>query len=365
MMTKFLAVVVLLGLPCAPLLGAEDDLPRMPSGKPDLSGTYDIKTRTPIARSAKYGNDPYMSAEGAKEIEEALAEWRRFWLSDSDPNRVAPVKGGKNEFQNVGGGWKVFIDQGETAFSVDGKYRNSILTEPADGRMPSLTALGRKHRLPFAFNDYNGPSDPDSAWWLAEGVIGPDGKALTYTFGDHRIFDHPEMLGLGTRCIYAGSRTVPMLPAPYNNFYKIIQTENHVVIQVEQMHWARVIRLASEGRPVEHAPPQVRSLSGDSIGWWEGDTLVVDTTNFLRAWNTPHEGLHVVERFTRQDDGTLFYEYAIEDPDYAAPYGGSLPMPRSDDLIYEVACHEGNYSMRGTLLGARMLEEQWYKTHGR
>ena len=197
------------------------------------------------------------------------------------------------------------------------------------------------------------------------GVIGPDGNALTYTFGDHQIFDHPEMLGLGTRCIYAASRTVPMLPAPYNNFYKIIQTENHVVIQVEQMHWARVIRLDSEGRPVEHAPPRVRSLSGDSIGWWEGDTLVVDTTNFLRSWDTPHEGLHVVERFTRQDDGTLFYEFRIDDPDYAAPYGGSLPMPLSDELIYEVACHEGNYSMRGTLLGARMLEEQWYKKHGR
>ena len=120
-----------------------------------------------------------------------------------------------------------------------------------------------------------------------------------------------------------------MLPAPYNNFYKIIQTENHVVIQVEQMHWARVIRLGSEGRPVEHAPSEVRSLSGDSIGRWEGD---------------PAGG---------------------DNPDYAAPYGGSLPMPLSDELIYEVACREGNYSMRGTLLGARMLEEQWYKKHGR
>ena len=149
MMTKFLAVVVLLGLPCAPLLGAEDDLPRMPSGKPDLSGTYDIKTRTPIARSAKYGNDPYMSAEGAKEIEEALAEWRRFWLSDSDPNRVAPVKGGKNEFQNVGGGWKVFIDSGETAFRIDGKYRN-LDPHRASGRSHAVfDRTGEEASAPF------------------------------------------------------------------------------------------------------------------------------------------------------------------------------------------------------------------------
>ena len=371
MLTRILVVSVLLALPCLPTLGADDDLPRTPSGKPDLSGTYDIKTRTPITRSANYGNDPYMTAEDAKEIEEATAETRRVWLADSDPNRGAPVRGGKGEFQNVGRSSKGFLDLGSTAFTVDGKYRNSILTEPADGRMPSLTAVGKKHLLPFAFHDYNGPPSPDSAWWLGEDVLGPDGQPLTYTFGEHRIFDHPELLGLSARCIYRGASTIPMLPSAYNNFKKIIQTETQVVILVEWMHWARVIRLASEGRSVEHEPSQVRSLSGDSIGWWEGDpaggddTLVVDTTNFLRSWDTPHEGLHVVERFTRQDDGTLFYEFRIDDPDYAAPYGGSLPMPRSDDLIYEVACHEGNYSMRGTLLGARMLEEQWYKKHGR
>ena len=148
------------------------------------------------------------------------------------------------------------------------------------------------------------------------------------------------------------------------------QTATHVVILAELMHEARIVRLDSE-----HPPEEVLSYAGDSIGWWDGDTLVVDTTNFRRqgvamaaserrrnsrsSSGVPHEGLHIVERFTPQEDGSLFYEFSVDDPDYAATWGGSSPWLRTDQRIYEYACHEGNYSLGMTMRGARQLEKEW------
>jgi hypothetical protein len=147
--------------------------------------------------------------------------------------------------------------------------------------------------------------------------------------------------------------SVPAQPVLYNNLKTIVQTDTHVVILVEWMHWARIIRLDAE-----HHPPEIRSLGGDSIGRWEGETLVVDTTNFLATPTMPREGLHVVERFTRLDQSTVLYQFTVNDPDYAAPYGGEFPWHQTTDKLYEYACHEGNYALGNILRGARLMEKE-------
>jgi hypothetical protein len=147
-----------------------------------------------------------------------------------------------------------------------------------------------------------------------------------------------------------------MRPLPYNNLKTIVQTEDYVTILVEWMHWARIIRLDSE-----HLPAEMRSLGGDSIGWWEGDTLVVETTNFLESPGVPKDGLRILEYFSPIDPDSLLYKFTVNDPDYEAPYTGELVWPRTGQRSYEYACHEGNYAMGNTLRGARLLEEEWLK----
>jgi hypothetical protein len=147
-----------------------------------------------------------------------------------------------------------------------------------------------------------------------------------------------------------------MLPVLYNNLKRIVQTPDHVMILIEMVHDARIVRMNSE-----HAPPEVRRWLGDSIGWWEGDTLVVETTNFTEspALSMATEALEVTERFRRTDDGTLLYSFMVEDPNtWTQPWGGEYPWPASADRVYEYACHEGNYAMEGMLKGARILEAE-------
>ena len=145
-----------------------------------------------------------------------------------------------------------------------------------------------------------------------------------------------------------------MLPALYNNLKRIVQTETHVMILAEMVHDARVIRLNSE-----HRPSDVRTWMGDSVGHWEGDTLVVDTTNFSDspALSGADSNLRVVERFQRIDEDTLQYSFTVEDDTvWQKPWGGDYPWPASDNKVYEYACHEGNYSFGNIMRGARILE---------
>jgi len=153
---------------------------------------------------------------------------------------------------------------------------------------------------------------------------------------------------------------MPIGPRAYNNLKTIIQTDTHVVILIEWMHWARIIRIDGE-----HPPSDYRSYAGDSVGRWEGDTLVVDTTNLLAEWGFHREGARVVERLSFLDRDSLYYEYTVHDPEFTVPYSGSLPWPRTDSQLYEFACHEGNYSMGNTLRGARYLEQEYRDKQGR
>jgi hypothetical protein len=204
-----------------------------------------------------------------------------------------------------------------------------------------MTADGaaRRARRFAAFRENRG-----DAWWLEVSGPGP--------------YDGPETRTLSDRCLLGFGSTggPPMLPVLYNNLKRIVQTPDHVMILVEMVHDARIIRLNSK-----HAPDSVRRWLGDSIGWWEGDTLVVDTTNFTDrpALRGATRDLHVVERFRRADDQTLLYSFEVEDANtWTQPWGGEYPWPATDNRVYEYACHEANYAMEGILKGARLLESE-------
>ena len=314
------------------------EIPRTPSGRPDLSGNYDISTLTPIQRREEHGERLHLSDEEAALLARTVAERTSRAAAASDPDRQAPPAGG-----NVGGYNAFYLDYGTTAMSVDGSYRTSILIDPPNGRFPPLTRRGHERREPmYPFSKEN----TGTAWWL-DRERGP--------------YDGPESLSIADRCILTLEATVPVYPKLYNNLKTIIQTDDHLMIQIEWMHYTRIIRIDDE-----HAPPEIRSRAGDSIGWWEGDTLVVETTNFLEEdWVTstlfaepsPPADQRVVERFERTADG-VNYRFTVESGDWESAYTGELAWPETADKLYEYACHEGNYSVGNILRGARLLESE-------
>ena len=340
--TPLVLLAVALAAPAA--FAAGDDIPRTASGKPDLSGNYDIAALTPFERDEKYGDRLFMTAEEARQIEEQAAAAMAAADAASDPDREAPPAGGDGSAGAAGkvGGYNAFwVDPGTRTYAIDGKFRTSIVTDPPNGRLPELSEAGKARRA--TLNPYANENTGD-AWWLATG---------------DDPYDGPESLSLLDRCLYVGVASIPARPVLYNNLKTIVQTDDHVVINVEWMHWARVVRMNAE-----HLPEDVLSLGGDSIGWWEGDTLVVDTTNFLASTNTPRPGLHIVERFTRVDADHLLYQFTVDDPDYVAPYSGELIWPQTTDRNWEYACHEGNYAMGNILRGARLLEQETLARQG-
>ncbi len=313
-------------------------------GVPDLSGTYDVATITPLQRPAELGDNLILTPELAKAAERRVAAMKAENNQASDPNRGAPPAGGDGSTGaagNVGGYNTFWIDNGENAIRIDGQYRTSIITDPKNGRRPPMTPAAQqefRQRMAF-FRENSG-----EAWWV--GSEGP------------WPYDDPEIRTLSDRCLLGFGSTggPPMLPVLYNNLKRIVQTPDYVMILIEMVHDARIIRLNSE-----HVDPSIRKWMGDSIGWWEGDTLVVDTTNFTDspALGLASRDLHVVERFRRIDADTLLYSFTVEDPNtWTSPWSGEYPWPATEDRLYEYACHEGNYAMEGMLRGARILEAE-------
>jgi len=262
-----------------------DDIPRTVDGLPDLSGTYDIATITPQQRPEEFGDNLILTPELAKETERRVAAQKAERNQVSDPNRGAPPAGGDGSpgaAGNVGGYNTFWIDNGENAIQIDGQYRTSIITQPANGRRPPMTPQARKA---FAARRAFYRENRGEAWWLELDGPGP--------------YDDPESRTLSDRCLLGFGSTggPPMMPVLYNNLKRIVQTPDHVMILVEMVHDARIIRLNSK-----HADPSVRRWLGDSIGWWEGDTLVVDTTNFTDnpALRGASRDLHVVQPIQRK-----------------------------------------------------------------
>ncbi len=348
------AVVLLLAL--APALSAQGDgIPRTESGRPDLTGTYDAATLTPLERPVHLGERAYLTPEEAAEIAEEERAIQEGALERSAGNRDAPPEGGAkvvglehtatggNEFGagNVGGYNLFWIDRGTDTYRVDGRIPTSIIIDPPNGRMPPMTAAAQEQMRKLLVS-FARPND-GSAWWVELDGPGP--------------YDGPESLPTSERCLVGFTGAAPTFPSLYNNYKRIVQTDTHVVILLEMIHDARVVRLDSE-----HPGPEVTRWLGDSIGWWEGDTLVVDTTNFRaggRGFRGGSENTHVVERFTMQPDGNVVYRFTVDDDTvWDAPWTGEYLWKVGDGLVYEYACHEGNYSMGGTLRGARLLESE-------
>jgi hypothetical protein len=333
-------------------------LPRTPEGKPDLQGNWSNATLTPLERPA--GQGLVLTKEQADAIENRTQLVRADRDKASDPNRPAPPKGGEDrpalpgeqtfiERLSAAAGGKVggyngfWLDPGDRVAVVNGEPRSSIIVDPPDGRVPAVTADARKR--------------------------GAERAAANKKFGE---FDHPELRGLAERCLmsFGSNAGPPMLPNYfYNNNYQIVQSKDHVLILTEMVHDVRMIRMAGERGPQsgsrsgdpERLPKHVRPWMGDSIGRWEGDTLVVETTNFhpLQNFRGASENLKVTERFTRTGPDTILYKFTIDDPTtFTAPWSGELPFNRTDELIYEYACHEGNYALTNILSGERARERR-------
>ncbi len=343
MLSRIVNNLAVLAIVVLPFAAAE--IPRTASGLPDLSGTYDIATLTPLERPEEYGDKLTLTDEEAAAIVRQAAESKAQLNADSDPHRAAPPDGGDGSPGSKGnvGGYNFFwLDRGSGSFQIDGKSRSSIITDPKNGRRPPMTADARRRveaRAKMA------RPNTGEAWWIEEGL-------------DPGPYDDPELRPLAERCLLGFGSTggPPMLPVSYNNLKRVVQTEDHVMILIEMVHDVRIIRMYAE-----HAPPDIRSWLGDSVGHWEGDTLVVDTTNFNDhpALSLASRNLHVVERFTRIDADTLLYRFTVEDPTvWTAPWSGAYVWPATTSRVYEYACHEANYSFGGILRGARRLEAE-------
>jgi len=319
---------------------------RMPDGHPDLQGTYDLATLTPLERAA--GTPLVLTDEQAAKLEAQVAKQKDLLAGPVDGNRKAPPTGGDGSpgpYGNVGGYNNFWLDPGSHYTSIDGRKRASLVIDPPDGRVPALTNDAQKRRTTDAYT--RRPTSDEGAREEDPGFEGPE------------AYNDPEIRPLAERCLVGFSSTSgpPILPTYfYNNLHQIVQTPDTVLILTEMVHDVRVVRMNAQ-----HAPPTVRKWLGDSIGHWDGDTLVVETTNFTDKTrfrgSTP--SLKVTERFTRVDARTLRYQFTIEDPEtWTRPWTAEYAWPATGDLLYEYACHEGNYALGNILRGARLKEKE-------
>jgi hypothetical protein len=285
-------------------------LPRTPDGQPDLEGVWNSSTLTPFERPKEFAGKQFFSPQEAEEF--AKAELNRVDGDRRDGGGDADVGRAYNEF------WR---DRGKLTPDL----RTSMIVDPPDGRVPPLTPQAQK-------------------------IV-----AARRAANRGHEFDGPENRSLAERCIQVRNAGPPMIPTNYNSNYQIVQSSGYVAILSEQIHDVRII--PTNRRP--HAPSNVRLISGDSVGHWEGNTLVVETTNFTdqTAFQDAGEHMKLIERFTRTGPDTLIYEFTVDDPEsFTRSWTARYQMTKTTDLIYEYACHEGNYGLEGSLSGARAGE---------
>ncbi len=304
------------------------EAPRTPWGDPDLQGVWNNGTITPMERPEELEDKEFLTEEEAANLEQARIARNERLLHR--PARRTTAGGNVDRGEDGAPGFynNLWLDFGTTTTG-----RTSIVIDPPNGRLPALTSEAHAtHTSPEAqrLRDVAAGRSPAASW---------------------------EDLPLAVRCIWY--RGIPSLPSGYNNHYHIVQAPEWVAILQEHIHEVRYIPL--DGRP--HIAPAIRQYAGDSRGHWEGDTLVVETTNFRNRTiirKVPgylSEALHVVERYTRIGPDTLDWEFTVTDPKtWTRPWTGSLPMTRTQDPMYEYACHEGNYGLYNILTGSRAKE---------
>ena len=316
-LTVVLAVAAVV-IGAAPAAGQE--MPRTPWGAPDLQGVWDFRTLTPMERPDELeAKDVYTEEEAAEFEARRLAEIAA--LDDEEP---ADIVGNYNQF---------WFDRGTTVVETN---RTSLVTDPADGRIPPLTAAAEARRA------------AEARAREGTGRHMPTPGGFTEDLGSN---------GLQVRCLMGFNSGPPMEPRAYNNNVQVFQTEDYVVLLTEMVHDARIVPL--DGR--DQLPGDLRQWSGSSRAHWDGDTLVVETTNFLRETSFMRGGstrnLHLTERLTRVAPDTLLYDVRVNDPTtWTRPWSYAVPMQKNPDPLYEYACHEGNYGLYNILAGA--LEEQ-------
>lgn len=297
--------------------------PRTADGKPDLQGMWTNNTITPMERPARFEGKPALTAEEQRVWEQQIADRTAEADLPSDPNRTAPTKDQIDLEDSYNNFW---FDDGTTVAVYNGEPRTSLVVDPPDGRTPAPTAAAR-----------------------ARMEIAAEERRL-------RPSDGPESRSLSERCVlsFGSSSGPPMLPILYNNYYQIVQSPGYVMILVEMVHDARIIRIDDEPLPAALQP-----WLGDSIGRWENETLVVETHNFhpLQTYRGSADQFRTTERFTRVGPDTINYSFTVNDPDtFTSAWTAEIPMNRTDEKMYEFACHEGNYALPGILAGARVEE---------
>ena len=286
---------------------------RTPDGQPDLQGIWTNATITPLERPPMFAAKLTVSDEEAAKFEhqnnDTLYVDRRGATAEADRDHAYN---------------SLFFDRGTELARVDGVKRTSLIIDPPDGRIPALTPEAQKRIAERARNRFDGPEDRP----------------------------------LGERCLlgFGSTSGPPMLPVLYNNNYQIVQSPRTIMILVEMVHDVRLVHMDRRS----HLPSNIRQWLGDSIGHWEGETLVVDTTNFTdkTRFRGSAENLHVVERFTRGDSKTILYKVTIDDPtSFTKSWTAEYPFLATAGPIYEYACHEGNYAMEDILGGARAQDK--------
>jgi hypothetical protein len=294
-------------------------------GQPDLEGTWTNATLTVLERPKEYGNRKVMTDEEVKKVEGEDAKLMADGNKPTDPKVKTtdlPHECGRG-FSGAGCGYNsAWIDPGSTVMRVNGEPRSSFITDPPDGHFP--------------------PTKP--------GVVVPNMYVRAH-YGEN-----PENQTLGERCLtsFGYSAGPVMLPLLYNNNYEIAQSKDTVAIVVEMVHDVRIIHIGAK-----HRTDGARPWMGDSIGWYEGPTLVVETTNFPEATSLhgAWKELKVTERFTRVGPHRVLYQFTVADPTvWDRPWSGEYEFSSSKGRIFEYACHEGNYALEGILSGARADE---------
>jgi hypothetical protein len=286
---------------------------RTPDGQPDLQGTWSWATITPFERPAEFAGKEFLTEQEAAKYEKDIIE--RTNMDRRDGSAEADVGRAYNDF---------WWDRGTHVVKT---RRTSLVIDPKDGKVPPMNAAGRERQQ----------------------------ERLAANRGHE--FDGPENRPLPERCLALQGAGPPTTPTAYNNNIQIVQDKNFVSILIEMGHEVRVIPL--DGRP--HLPQNVRLWNGDSRGHWDGDTLVVETTNFSNKnpFRGSSENLKLTERFRRLDADTLLYQFTVEDPaTWDRPWTVEIPVTKSQGRVFEYACHEGNVGMYGALSGARAEEKE-------